>query len=129
MKYLYTFFALILLSSCESEQLTVLDLDEEKICDLTGSAIVKFTRSNSDGSEDFYYLEFMNSEENAGQIVFPKGMDKRYEVEGEKVEVSYRTSKDKHEYIVCLAGHTIDPDNPDVQTMAIIDICETKPLD
>ena len=99
---------------------------EEKVCTNTVTATVQYMKVNESGTEDFYYLLLVDPESGTEQIVFPSSLSSKYHSVGTEIEVNYSPTQKIHEYIVCLAGHTIDPDNPDISTMPIIDVCSTN---
>ena len=107
---------LFILTGCtKSDDLT--PQEEEAIsCHYTAEATVQRMVLNENGTEFFYYLEFDPSFPEL-QIVFPKNLPVTYWQEGMKVEVAFAKTDQLYDYIVCLAGHQINPNNPDIQYM------------
>ena len=79
--------------------------------------------TNEDGTEYFHYLQFEHAgpKEEAGR--FTRLLkDCTYPI-GTKLQIEYSPTEEIHTFIVCLPGHTLDPANPDVRTLPVIEVC------
>jgi len=113
---------LLIFSSCTKSE-TAQPAEEEKLlCNTSAEATVNRMILNEDGSEYFYYLQFENAPV-VDKVVFPKNLSSSFQQEGLKVMVDFSKTSDFHTYVVCLEGHQFDPENPDTQSMPIVQVC------
>ena len=127
MKSWIPFLALCLfvLSSCTKSEVTAPVEEDVKLCDTNEEATVQRMVVNEDGTEFFYYLE-LNGSTTSDVMLFPKNLSVKYQVEGMKVQVEFGKLPTLHSYIVCLEGHQIDPANPDVRYMSMVEVCSVE---
>jgi hypothetical protein len=95
-------------------------------CNASASAVVEQMILNESGSEFFYYLNILDQSGLVIQSVFPRNLSPEHHQEGRNIMVTYNLTQEEHTFVVCLAEHNYDPLNPDVQEMAIIDVCTTQ---
>jgi hypothetical protein len=115
-------FGILLLSSCAKQE--QINLSEESSCTNQTQARVEFVAVNEDGSDDFYYLVLQDAAGNDLSAVYSPRIPTNYKKIGTLVNVNYRSTSLIHKYIVCLAGHQIDPANPDFSEMPIVEVCD-----
>lgn len=94
---------------------------EESLCTDKAIAVVEKMILNEDGTEYFLYLRLENKGSDA--LRFSKSIEKSNFEVGTRLEISYSPLGEDHSFIVCLPGHTLDTNNPDIQYMPMIKLC------
>ena len=128
MKYFLPILAILLATSCTKQEVEQPQEEPQKNCAQTTTATVQYMKVTETGEEDFYYLVVKDPVSGEDLIVYPSSLREEYKVEGTQIEIAFGLSGKIHEYIICLAGHIHDPENPHVYTMPIADICASKPV-
>lgn len=127
MKFLLVLCVVLLipLSSCNKAELTEEASSSSLDCKATTKAVVRKQSLNENGSEFFYYLA-VDTNIGGSNLVFPSYLDPNYRVDGKQLEIRYNTTSLKHTFVVCVAGHNFDPNNPDEQTMPVVNVCKAS---
>lgn len=94
-------------------------------CPLSAKAVVKKMILNESGSDYFYYLA-LDTNIDGSDSVFPSTLDQSLQIEGTKVNIRFSATNSKYGFVPCLAGHTMDPNNPDTHYMPKVDVCSAK---
>jgi len=119
--FLFTF---VLLIGCSKDAKLDLDTKEDKTCYMQNPSRVEYQEVNVDGTENFYYLVLMDKNGVDLKSVYSPNIPSKFQTVGTLIDVVYTPAKELHKYVVCLAGHQIDPANPDYSEMGIVDLCE-----
>lgn len=125
MKPVFLLVVLMALLSCAK-----LKVEPEKVvlandCHYSTLATVQKMKLNEDGSEYFYYLRLENSPIGV-HFVYPSQLDQSFKVENKRLNISFNTTDQAHQFVLCPKGHVYDPYNPDYQHLPIIKLCSAK---
>ncbi len=121
---LLTIFSI--LAACTPQSVAEPEEEPEEICETTTTATVHYMQTTTSGDEDFYYLVLTDPGTGQEMEVFPTSLSADLQVEGLEIEINYSISPKVYEYIICLEGHVLDPDNPHTYKMPIADVCSTS---
>ena len=127
MKLLLPTIVLLSFMSCTKTSVKSEDAAKNFGCSSSTKATVKKEMLNETGTEYFYYLEV---ETNIGgsNRVFPDLIPTNFQEVGKRLNIRYNSTEEKHTYIQCLAGHTMDPNNPDYVSMPLVQVCNATAL-
>lgn len=126
MKNMVLFVLLVASFSCSKEDVLYTASESDLICDNSTIATVEFMTASVSGVDDFYYLRVIDAENGKEELVYPQKLNESYKVSGTKVKLNFAFTSEVYDYIICLPGHQIDANNPDVSDMRIISICEAE---
>jgi hypothetical protein len=127
MKLILSLCTLACFLSCSKSEIQNADALNSLGCNNTTKATVKKEMLNESGSDYFYYLA-IDGNIKGSNTVFPDLLPSYLQEEGKHINVRFSTTEQKHTYIVCLAGHTMDPNNPDYQSMPMIQVCNATAI-
>lgn len=126
MKHLAWVIILLACLSCSKEEPQFLISEPAVTCDKSTIATVEFMTASVSGVDDFYYLRVVDEQNGKEELVYPQKLNESYKVSGTKIKLNFAFTAEVYDYIICLPGHQIDANNPDVSDMRIISICEAE---
>lgn len=126
MKNLVWLVILIACFSCSKEQPLLFENQESVICDNSMTAVVDYMTAEVTGEDDFYYLRIIDKGNGKEEFVYPQKLKESYKVIGTEVNLNFAFTSEIYGYIICLPGHQLDANNPEVSEMRIINICEAE---
>ena len=119
-------FSLFLLVSCTKSDPIEPIAEVKTPCVEQTQARVEYMIVNEDGTDGFYYLVMMDAAGNDLTNVYPNNLPVNLRQEGALIDINFGKTGKMYQFIVCLAGHQIDPANPDYQEMARVNLCNAE---
>lgn len=125
MKNLSLFLFILACLSCSTEEVEFTSAVENSIsCDNSALATVELMTASVSGVDDFYYIRIEDLQSGKEEFVYPKQLNESYKESGTEIKMNFAFTSEVYDYIICLPGHQIDANNPDVSDMRIIEICD-----
>lgn len=111
------------LSACNKSEIAEEASANSLDCKTSTKAVVRKQILNESGTEFFYYLA-VDTNISGSNLVFPSYLDPNLRVDGKPLEIRYSPTSLKHNFVICLSGHNYDPNNPDEQSMPVVNVCK-----
>lgn len=124
MKYIVLILFVIACFSCSKEEVQFTSVENAIACDESNFGTVELMTASVSGVDDFYYIRIQDPESGKEELVFPKQLNESFKENGTKIKMNFAFTSEVYDYIICLPGHQIDANNPDVSDMRIISICD-----
>lgn len=116
-------FLFIPLGACNKSEIAEEESANSLDCKGSTKAVVRKQILNENGTDFFYYLA-VDTNISGSNLVFPSYLDPNYRVDGKQLEIRFSPTSLKHNFVICLSGHTYDPNNPDEQSMPVVNVCK-----
>lgn len=110
--------------SCSKEQPLLIETEQSVICDNSMAAVVEYMTAEVTGEDDFYYLRIIDEGNGKEESVYPQSLKESYKVIGTEVNLNFAFTSEMYGYIICLPGHQLDANDPEVSEMRMISICD-----